>query len=867
MSILRTMQPAFTAGELSPSLWARVDLSKYQTGLKLAKNVIIHPHGGASNRAGFEFIGRTVGNGASVLIPFVFDAVTNQTYNLEFGNQVMRVYRAGSPVLDAAKTITGISGSAVTAAAHGYANGREVFISGIVGPTNINGRNFIVRNVTTNTFTLEDLFGNAVVIDAAYVSGGSVRSLYQLSTPYSTNDIAGLTFAQENDVMYLAHQDYAPRKLSRLADNNWTIETLTFLPDMQAPTGLDGTAYFKRQTGDTTNIQYRVTSVSASNAESAGSSIVSINLQYENEDGRKVRITWDPVSGADSYKVYRVDSNIGVLADTPNNTIELDQTQYVGDGSSPPGSSQPGAPAIPSNVAVGIRFGEVLRYKVAAVSADTGEESLPSSSFTLRNDMSYAGNRNVLNWNAVTGASKYIVYREDNGRYGYIGTSESLTFTDENITVDLASGPQEGENPFNAAGDYPGAVGFFQQRLAFGGTENIPAGVWLGQSSNYENFGSAEPLQESDSIAFRIRSKERNQVLALAESRGLAVFTSAGEFIVSGASDEVLTPTSISIKRQSNRGISNLVQPISVGDVMLFAQARGGVVRDFSYEFANDTFTGKDLTILSRHLFEGRSIVSWAYAQAPDSVIWCVFDDGGCASLTYMREHDVWAWTQHETDGVFERVNVVPEDDEDKVYFVIRRSINSATVRYIERMHTRQFNDIVECFFVDSGLSADGAATASFSGLHHLEGETIVALADGNVYRGLTVTNGKITFPSPVSVVHAGLSYKATMQTLAIDVGNVQGLGTTQGRFKSIAGATIRVEESRAIKAGPSLDKLREVKQRRFEAWDEAIQLFTGDFEVTFTPEWDKDASFYIQQEDPVPMSVLAVMPDLRIGG
>lgn len=862
------MQPAFTAGELSPSLWARVDLSKYQTGLKLAKNLIIHPHGGASNRAGLEFIGRTAANATSVLLPFVFDAVSNQTYNLEFANQVMRVYRAGSPVLESAKTITGIIGAQVTATAHGYSGGDEIFISGVVGPSNINGRNFIVRNVTANTFTLEDLFFDAVVADASYISGGTIRRVYQIATPYTSDDVGTLTFAQENDVMYLAHKDYAPRKLSRLADDNWTLETLTFLPDIAAPTGLDGIAYFKRQRGATTNIEYKVTAVAAGGQESAGSSTVTINLQYENDDGRKVRLTWDASAGAETYRVYRVDAYIGVLVETPNTSVEIDQTQYVGDGSSPPGSSESGSPPIPSSVAVSLRFGSILRYKVAAVSDDTGEESLPSSSFSLRNDMSFAGNRNTLFWNAVTGAGKYVIFREDNGRYGYIGTSESTTFTDENITVDLAVGPQEGSNPFNASGKYPACVGFFQQRLAFGGTEDVPAGVWLGQSANYENFGSAEPLQDSDSIAFRIRSKERNQVLALAESRGLAVFTSAGEFVVSGASDEVLTPTSISIKKQSNRGISSMVQPISVGDVMLFAQARGGVVRDFSYEFANDTFTGKDLTILSRHLFEGREIVSWAYAQAPDSVIWCVFDDGACASLTYMREHDVWAWTQHDTDGAFERVNVVPEDDEDKVYFIVRRSVKGGgTVRYIERMHTRQFATIEDCFFVDSGLTYDGAPTSSFRGLYHLEGETVVALADGNVYTKLEVTNGTITFPTPVSKVHAGLPYTATLQTLAIDVGNVQGLGTTQGRFKSIAGVTVRMEKSRAIKVGTDLTKLREAKQRQFENWDEAINLYTGDFEITISPDWTKDGSFYIQQVDPVPMTVLAVMPDIRIGG
>src|ERR1044072_3702094 len=109
MAILRTMQPAFTAGELSPALWARVHLSKYQSGLKAAKNVFVHPHGGASNRTGLEFIGRVRNAGVAVLIPFVYDAETDQTYNLEFSDLKVRFYRAGSPILETAKTITAMT--------------------------------------------------------------------------------------------------------------------------------------------------------------------------------------------------------------------------------------------------------------------------------------------------------------------------------------------------------------------------------------------------------------------------------------------------------------------------------------------------------------------------------------------------------------------------------------------------------------------------------------------------------------------------------------------------------------------------------------------------------------------------------------
>ena len=166
MADLRAYQPSFTAGVLSPALHARVDLAKFASGLKQGRNLFIHPHGGASNRPGLEFVsdlhdGPVEGFGAPRrLIPFQFN--TEQSYILELGNFYMRFYRDGGRIL----------------------------------------------------------------------SGGSA---YYISTPYSAADAKDIVYIQEADVMYLCHPLHAPRKLSRLADNNWTLSTVNFLPSISAP--------------------------------------------------------------------------------------------------------------------------------------------------------------------------------------------------------------------------------------------------------------------------------------------------------------------------------------------------------------------------------------------------------------------------------------------------------------------------------------------------------------------------------------------------------------------------------------------------------------------------------------------------------
>lgn len=694
---LRAYQPAFVGGELSPALWARVDITKYSTGLKTARNVFVHAHGGASNRAGLEFVGAVKDSTKETrLIPFQFNE--DQAYILEFGNLYIRFWRNGGLIL----------------------------------------------------------------------SGGTP---YEVTTTYLSADLDALVFAQEADVVYIVHPNYPVKKLSRLADDNWTFTTPAFTPTMAAPG-----------------------SVAAAAAPST--------------------------SGGAGYIAH------------------------------------------------------TYRYKVAAVSAASGEESLPSTEGTCVNDLSIDGGINRVSWPAVTGAAKYVVYKFSNGSFGYIGGTTDLYLDDENITADTADGPQIGRNPFSGAGNYPRAVTFIQQRLALASTDNEPQAVYLSQTANYENFGYASPAKDSDAITFRMRARQVNIVRSMLAARyGLLLLTSSAEWVVTGGqASDAITPSAIVIANQGYRGAAP-VQPINVGETVLFAQRSGGVIRDFSYSYGDDAWVGKDLTIMSRHLFENRSIKAWAYAQAPSSIVWVVLDDGSLVSLTYMKEHEVWAWTRHDSGAgaSFEDVTSIAEGGEDVPYFVVKRTINGQTKRYIERLHSRAFDRVEEAFFVDCGLTYAGAPVSHLAGLGHLEGCEVVALSDGNVVRGLTVASGAVTLPQAASKIHIGLPYSSTLQTLDIDLGQVQGLGTVQGRFKSISRLVLRVEKTRGIFVSPKdvgrdSDRIVEFKQRDTEAWDEAIGLHTGDIDMIVPSDWNASGSVFVKQFDPLPMSILALMPELTLG-
>ncbi|MBF0589012.1 MAG: hypothetical protein HQL53_07795 [Magnetococcales bacterium] len=385
------IQPSFTGGELTPSLHSRVDLSKYNTGLKTCKNFFVHAHGGVSNCPGMEFLNRAMNSTHAVrLIPFQFN--TEQTYVLEFGELYMRVFMDGGPVLEANQSITGItqaSPGVVTIAGHGFVNGDWVWVDSVAGMTEMNGYYRKVANVSSNTFTLTDLDDNAIDTSnySAYSSGGTAARVYTVTSPYAASDLALVKYTQTADTMTLVHPSYEPRTLTRSGHTTWSFAGITYNPEISAPTGVSG-------------------------------------------------------SGG---------------------------------------------------------IGDSYSYKVTAIS-ETGEESLPSaaSSGTLNED------GGTLTWTAVSGAARYVVYKNKpaNGIYGFAGLAGSNTWTDTVINPDLSDTIPNADTPFNGTDNYPGTVTYFEQRGVYGATNNRPQTIFMTQVGNYHNFNTSSPTRDDDAIVF-----------------------------------------------------------------------------------------------------------------------------------------------------------------------------------------------------------------------------------------------------------------------------------------------------------------------------------------------------------------------------
>lgn len=144
----------FRAGAISPRLEGRIDLEKYNQSVKTLQNMVVFPQGGIARRPGTYYAGTTKDGGTARLIDFEFS--DEQAYVLEFGLNYIRIYKDGGIVTEATKAITAITAAnpaVVTSNGHGYSNGDRVMISGVVGMTQVNNREFTVAGTATNTFS------------------------------------------------------------------------------------------------------------------------------------------------------------------------------------------------------------------------------------------------------------------------------------------------------------------------------------------------------------------------------------------------------------------------------------------------------------------------------------------------------------------------------------------------------------------------------------------------------------------------------------------------------------------------------------------------------------------------------------------
>lgn len=760
---MKALHRSFAAGELADEVRFRPDLVQQQTGARELRNVISLPHGPITSRPGFRFVGEVRDSTRRVrLVPFVFSPT--QTLVLEFGHLYVRFISDGAYLVEPGRAITAATTASpavvTTAVSHGFADGDHVHLSGIVGPTDLNGRVVRVGSPGASTFQVRDMANNPIstIGQPAYVSGGAAARVYMIATPYTETDLMSLKFDQANDIVTITHPAYQQRELRRLAAVNWTLAALTFTPSLAAPA--------------------------------------------------------------------------------------------------------------PPTVTIGAGSGSIVyAYAITALASGTLEESPLSGSNQVSNNLAVAGNHNLITPPALpSGAVRFNVYRRVSGIFGYVGQTDGSVFRDENIQPDLTRTPPIVDDPFTSVNNYPAAVGRFAGRRMFGGTLSRPLGVWGTRSGTERNMDYSIPLQDDDRIALSLNARQAHAIRHIVAFTDLLLLTSGSEWVLFTPDDEVMTITNVVPRQQGAFGASE-VTPVLTNVGAVYVQDRGGRVRQLLANDSRTAYRSEDLSLLAFHLFDGRVIVDMAFARMPHPTVWCARDDGVLLGLTYVPEQHVAGWHRHVTDGAVESVCVVPEGDEDILYAVVRRTVGARSVRYIERMAPRLRVPQAQSFFVDSGMTYQGPPTQSVAGLWHLEGRTVAILADGAVEPQQVVTNGRVTFPSergPASVVSVGLPY-TQRAVLFSPVVETPGLGLSEA--KSIAGVWLLLTHSAAPMVGVQGGVLRPLPWRFTEPFGSPPSLKAGAFFVSPDSDWATETSLVIEQSDPLPITLNAVVMEVEFGG
>jgi hypothetical protein len=731
---------SFSAGEIAPALFGHVDLAKFNVAAATLRNMYVGFRGGVYSRAGTAYCGRSKqSHGAAPPRVITFQFSISQGYALEFGDNYMRVFYQGSPVVENAFAIGSLGGGSVlqlSIPGNNYQAGDWFFVSDVASPPQVNGATYLVMAVAGSVVTVADLNGNPIdgSAFAAYSGGGAASRIYTLATPWAAADLPLLKFTQSADVMSFTHQNYPPYDLTRISATDWVIAPAQFGAAIAAPTFcIGGATTPPSQATDPVTLPaayaYVATAVAADTGEeSVASPVANIvnGVDIAQTAGSNI-ITISAVPGASSYNIYKAPTSYNTA---PGNTVDAEPvpagasfgycgtifgTQFVDSNVTadftqvPPVHSNPFAPGS----ILGVTIGDP---GTGYTGAEVGIASATGSGFV--------GAGVIVNGGVVA-----IVIQ--NGGQGYQPGDVFVISGDGSGAAGLLDvGPE--------TGTYPGCVAYFQQRRVYASTLNNPDTYWMSQPGAFLNFDSSIPVTDSDSITGTPWSQQVNGIQAMVSMPGgLVVLTGRGAWQVAGAGSSALSPQAITpsdqqAQPQAFNGCSATVPPITINFDILYVQAKGSIVRDLNYNFFLNVYTGVDLTQISGHLFTGYQIREWAWCEEPFKVLWAVRDDYTLLSLTYLKEQEVYGWGRHDTAGQFISVCSVVEPPTDALYLVTRRFATNNPY-YIERMDSRTWFAVEDCWCVDAGLRYPMPTPSADLACYALTGSTPF-VTDGAVF-------------------------------------------------------------------------------------------------------------------------------------
>ena len=734
---------------------------------------------------------------------------------------------------------------------------------------------FIVS--VTQSFMLE--FGDEYVrfyVDTAAVEDSmNPGQIFELSTPYSLEEVNQLDFSQSEFSLILTHKNHIQQELIFLANapDAWIFKDFIASPPPTFESGF-----------------FPTTSITLSATTGSGVTLISAVPTFGAADvGRSLEIL---ISGG---------FGIGNIVSFTNNSILI--MDVILDFSSTTYNSQ--EYFLDLSPLTSISFSDVTRTGgLVVVTSPT--------TFTFIDSLG----KYIL----VHGGVLQVISGDNLEVTCEILKSMSSSDDTANWTLEI---PTWGDAVGSAFRGFPSTVTQVQQRLLFAGSIFQPQTIWLSESGIINGFGIG--AEDDDSIEIDVVSNEISTIQWMRAARDVVIGTTGGESTIN-TSSSIITPSNSSITTRSFFK-SDRQSPITIGSEVLFIQKGSRKLISYLFDFGTDTFKGEDLTFISEHITES-GIKQVAYGQEPNKQLFMVTNNGILISATYDREQSVIAFTKYITQGKYLSVAAIPEGDIDQIWVVVEREINQNVSVLIEvfdestgedsadifsdsailfsnplniesatnvidalftssshglivgdRIKFKQFSqwqDIDEFKFTVTTVPSDDRFTCDYdsssqpvyeggarvfkvvtaiTGLNHLEGAIVQVKADNALLADTVqkvVEFGEIQLDDEYAEVVVGLSYTSRIVTLPkeFDIGS----GSMQAQRKRHIKPVLRVDNS----AVPLLNG--EIKPSRVPMFnmDAAVPLFSGDLEYSST-NWGTTSQLDIEISDPFPLRLLAI--------
>lgn len=679
---------------------------------------------------------------------------------------------------------------------------------------------------------------------------------YSITSPYTSAQAFQIHVTQSADVMYIAHPDIHPKKLSRFDTLDWTIVDVPFTggPFLDENITAASLIGFSREGGTARSEYYFPASATGTlTASGAGNEPFNSNMV-----GALwlVKHTRDNDNDTDTFAK---DTNVVPTLETfasgaifikgdatatfePIATGKMAQLwRKEGNGNWQTYRSFRGAVAF-----------SWTEDEADVLYAMTRSDNTINGTLTAKNQV----NRGVVKITGFTSATVVTVE--------VIDKVLSNNSNDNAVTT-----PMWAEGAWSDYRGYPRTVTFFEDRLWWASSANNPDTLWSSKTGKYENMEFSSLGLDDDAIVAPINDNEVSQIQWMQARQVMAIGAANKEYRFGASNiDNPTTPSDRKATPQTGFG-SGDIQPVILNDTIFFFQRAGKKLGAMKFDSITENFAVDDATLLAYKLFDSAP-TNMAVQRVPDSLIWTVRTDGILPTFTYEPKEEVSGWARQifgnsaavETaTGFVESVAVIHGSSEDEVWVCIRKVINSSTVYYVEKFAARDWgSDIEDAFFVDSGVTYDSTATTTITGLTHLIGETVAVFADGLVQDNKVVNgSGEITITS-ASTVQVGLPYTMKVRTMRLSVPQSP---TIQTRIKRIHSAVVRYIRSLLGSAGQEYGGV------------EYLQPIEGTYstESQDTPQdnrltkggFTEDAYTIVVSDDPVPFTCLATIVSAEV--